>query len=103
MCKLPVKTIQVYCGELCRSSECGPDTINLVNYRVNDLEPNVKIGYEGFISDPKTLSDRVLDLLQISAMVFCADRMARRGEALCFMTGDRSFNFIFYKSRKGSY
>lgn len=137
MCKSPVKTIQVYCGELCRSSECGPDTINLVNYRVNDLEPNVKIGYEGFISDPKTLSDRVLDLLQISAMVFCADRMARRGErdsvnykawsrsfsihisvldfdfwntdkiksalseALCFMTGDRSFNFIFYKAEKG--
>ncbi len=127
MSRSPSRIIQVYCGELCKSSECTPDELNLLNYAINDLEPNVTIGYEGFIFDPHTLSDRILDLLQISAMVFCADRMSRRGEresisngswarsfefhisvldhefwnqdivrktlseALCFMTGDRSF------------
>lgn len=133
------RTIQVYCGELCKSSQCSPDELNLINYPINDLEPNVTIGYEGFVFDPHTLSDRILDLLQISAMVFCADRMARRGEresvsnvswarsfdfhisvldhefwmqkkvqntlseALCFMTGDRSFTFDFQKAELGHF
>lgn len=137
MSKSPDNLIHVYCGELCRSSVCTPDTINLVNYSVNNLEPNVTIGYDGFVTDPKSLSNRVLDLLQIAAMIFCADRMARRGErdsitnqawarsflfhisvldyefwntnnvkellseALCFMTGDRSYEFDFSKAEKG--
>ncbi len=134
MSESPEKTIQVYCGELCHSDSCTPNEINLINYKVNGLEPNVTIGYEGFVTDPKTLPDRVLDLLQIAAMVFCADRMVRRGErdsitnqawarsfsfhisvldydfwketkvqvalseALCFMTGDRSYEFVFCKA-----
>ena len=139
MSKSPSRIIQVYCGELCKSSECTPDELNLLNYAINDLEPNVTIGYEGFVFDPHTLSDRILDLLQISAMVFCADRMSRRGEresisngswarsfefhisvldhefwnqeivrkalseALCFMTGDRSFAFDFQKAELGHF
>jgi 7-cyano-7-deazaguanine synthase in queuosine biosynthesis len=139
MSKSPLKPIQVYCGELCKSSDCNPNEINLINYGVNDLEPNVTIGYEGFVCDPNTLSDRILDLLQIAAMVFCADRMARRGEresieneswarsfefhisvldfdfwqndkiknvladALCFMTGDRSYVFDFHKAEAGHF
>lgn len=137
MCKSPCKSIQVYCGELCQSDSLRPDEINLINYKVNDLEPNITIGYEGFIANPKSLPDRILDLLQIAAMVFCADRMARRGErdslsnkawarsfsfhisvldydfwndekvqsalseALCFMTGDRSYSFDFCRAEKG--
>lgn len=139
MSKSPSRIIQVHCGELCKSSECTPDELNLLNYAINDLEPNVTIGYEGFIFDPHTLSDRILDLLQISSMVFCADRMSRRGEresisngswarsfefhisvldhefwnqdivrktlseALCFMTGDRSFTFDFQKAELGHF
>ncbi len=139
MSKSSFRTIQVYCGELCKSSECTQDELNLINFAINDLEPNVTIGYEGFVIDPHALTDRVLDLLQISAMVFCADRMARRGEresvsngswarafefhiavfdyefwiqkkvqnklseALCFMTGDRSFDFDFQKAELGHF
>lgn len=139
MSKSPFRTIHVYCGELCKSSECTPDELNLLNFAIGDLEPNVTIGYEGFVFDPHTLPDRVLDLLQISAMVFCADRMTRRGEresvsngswarafefhisvldydfwiqkkvqdilteALCFMTGDRSFVFDFQKAELGHF
>lgn len=80
MNKSSEKSIQVYCGELCKSSVCTSEEINLINYPINSIESNVTIGYEGFVYDPKTLSDRVLDLLQIAAMVFCADRMAGRGE-----------------------
>lgn len=80
MSKSPEKIIHVYCGELCQSSTISPNEINLINYRVNGIEPNVMIGYGDFVHNPQTLPDRVLDLLQIAAMVFCADRMARRGE-----------------------
>lgn len=137
MSKSPKELIQVYCGELCQSDVCNSDVINLINYNVNGLEPNVTVGYEKFVTDPKLLPNRVLDLLQIAAMVFCADRMARRGEresinnqawarsfsfhisvldydfwnndkvqlalsdALCFMTGDRTYEFVFSKAEKG--
>lgn len=139
MSKSLFRTVHVYCGELCKSTECKPDELNLLNFVINDLEPNITIGYEGFVFDPHTISDRVLDLLQISAMVFCADRMERRGEresvsngswarafefhisvldyefwsqekvkrslseALCFMTGDRSFVFNFQKAEIGHF
>ena len=95
MSKSPEKCIQVYCGELCTSSSIDPNEINLINYQVNGLEPNVTIGYDGFIYDPQTLPDRVRDLLQIAAMVFCADRMARRGErdSISNHSWARSFEF----------
>ena len=139
MSESPIRPIQVYCGELCKTSECTSDELNLLNFAIGDLEPNITIGYEGFVFDPHTLSNRVLDLLQISAMVFCADRMAQRGErksisnarwarsfefhisvldyefwnqekvkgalsdALCFMTGDRSFCFDFRQAELGHF
>lgn len=95
MSKSPDKLIQVYCGECCRSLSSSPNEINLINYKVNDMEPNVTIGYEKFVSDPKLLPDRVLDLLQIAAMVFCADRMASRGErkSITNKSWSRSFSF----------
>lgn len=133
------KTIQVYCGELCKSSACNSKEINLINYEVDGIEPNITIGYEGFVYDPQTIPDRFLDLLQVASMVFCADRMAKRSErdsvnnsgwarsftfhisvldytfwkderiksrlaeALEFMTGDRSYNFVFSKASQGHF
>ena len=98
MSKSPESQIQVYCGELCKSSVCTPTEINLVNYRVNDLEPNVTIGYDGFVNDPKSLPNRVLDLLQIAAMVFCADRMSRRGERDSITNQAWARSFVFHIS-----
>lgn len=139
MSKSPEKIVQVYCGELCQSTSCGPEEINLINYKINGFEPNVTIGYAEFVNEPRNLPDRVLDLLQIAAMVFCADRMVRRGErdsisnqawarrfqfhisvldfdfwnklevktllseALCFMTGDRKFEFDFHAAESGHF
>ena len=92
---------------------------------------NVRIGLPDFIRGVAHLPDRLLDLLEIAAYVYCADRMVRRGNrndveyhswsralrfvvrvrdfdfwarrdvseslsrALEFMTGDRSFRFLF--------
>lgn len=98
MSNSPEKTVQVYCGELCHSAECSPDEINLINYKVNGLDPNITIGYEGFVYDPATLSDRILDLLQISAVVFCADRMVRRGERTSISNQGWARSFVFHIS-----
>jgi hypothetical protein len=135
--KRPLKTVQVYCGELCNSDKCESEEINLINYDCNGLEQNVVIGFDKFVNDPETLPSRILDFLYIAAMVFCADRQVNRGErtslsndawarsfefhipvldidfwendslkkalsdALCFMTGDRSYTFLFKKSTEG--
>jgi 7-cyano-7-deazaguanine synthase in queuosine biosynthesis len=74
------KVVTVYCGELCLSDECNATTLNLLNRPLNGFEANITIGYEKFISDPESLSPRILDLLQLAAHIFCADRLMNRGE-----------------------
>ena len=72
--------IQVFCGELCKANDCDASTINLLHKDVNDIIANINVGYTKFVKDPESIHKRILDLLQIAAYVFCADRMAHRGE-----------------------
>lgn len=74
------KTATVYCGELCKTNECNATTLNLLNRPLNGLEANISLGYEKFVKDPESLSPRILDLLQLAAHIFCADRMLYRGD-----------------------
>ena len=74
------KTATVYCGELCHSSDCTATTLNLLNRPINGLKANITINYEKFVNDPESLKPRILDLLQLAALVFCADRLISRGE-----------------------
>lgn len=80
MSQQPSKIICVFCGELCKTTVCTADEINLLHTDYNGLSANITIGYEKFVEDSEELSPRVIDLLQIAAYVFCADRMANRGE-----------------------
>jgi 7-cyano-7-deazaguanine synthase in queuosine biosynthesis len=41
--------------------------------------PNIKLALPDFVHDLFHLPDRILDLLEIAAYVFCADRLASRG------------------------
>lgn len=75
-----IKLVSVYCGELCESNECTSETINLVNWKVNGIQENITVGLGSFVVNPHSLSDRIIDLLQIAAYVFCADRLTNRGE-----------------------
>ncbi|MDR3361368.1 MAG: hypothetical protein LBO64_00720 [Desulfovibrio sp.] len=74
------KTVTVYCGELCQSNKCNATILNLLNRPLNGIEANISIGYEKFVKDPESLPPRILDLLQLAAHVFCADRLIDRGE-----------------------
>jgi len=88
-------TVQVFCGELCTSNICNTKVINLLNHDINGVNANVTIGYEKFVSDPETLPSRILDLLQIAAFVFCADRLINRGkrDSIDNTSWARSFEF----------
>jgi len=128
--------IRVNCGELYNTRDCTASEINLLHRDIGDITSNITIGYAKFVKDADELPERILDLLQIAAYVFCGDRMANRGsrksvnneswarsfefhipvldldfwandkakkalkDALAFMTGDRSYNFIFSQSDK---
>ena len=76
----PIKTVTVYCGELCQSDERTSTTLNLMNRPHNGFEANIAIGYEKFVNNPESLPPRILDLLQLAAHIFCADRLINRGE-----------------------
>lgn len=74
------KIITVYCGELCKSSKCNSTEINLLNYDNHGLSQNITVNLSQFVINPHSLSERMIDLLQLAAYVFCADRLANRGE-----------------------
>ena len=58
--------------------------------------PNVKLGLPNFVRDVYHLSDRTLDLLELAAYVYCADRMSSRGSkvAVEYHAWARSFHFV---------
>lgn len=74
------KTINVYCGELCRSDICDSREINITYQNQHEIMSNVSIGLDKFIKDPESLPLNVLDLLQIAAYIYCADRLSHRGD-----------------------
>ncbi|MFZ7101930.1 MAG: hypothetical protein ACOWWO_04610 [Peptococcaceae bacterium] len=71
--------IRVNCGELCASRDCTASEINLLHRDIGDITANITIGYAKFVKDADELPERILDLLQIAAYVFCGDRMVNRG------------------------
>jgi hypothetical protein len=89
------KLVKVFCGELCQSVECTHNELNLLNRDINGLEANITIRYEKFVRDPESLPTRILDLLQIAAHVFCADRLVYRGgrDSISNKAWGRSFQF----------
>ena len=90
-----MKTIKVFCGELCKSNKCDASEINLLHRDFNGISANITADFEKFLSDPEKLPAYIIDLLQIAAYVFCADRMAHR-ESRSSVYNDawaRSFEF----------
>ena len=47
---------------------------------------NVKLGLPNFVRDVYHLPERTLDLLELAAYVYCADRMSSRGRRLPWST-----------------
>lgn len=91
-----VKTISVRCGELCTSNECDSTSINLVDIDEFGIQPNIKIDLANFVKNPHSLSNRILDLLQLAAYVFCADRLSDRGERKSVNNESWARSFKFY-------
>ena len=58
-------------------------------------EPNVNIALPDFFRGVYHLSPRILDLLELAAYVFCADRSVKRGskQAVEYQSWSRSFQF----------
>ena len=57
---------------------------------------NVRIGLPNFVRDVYYLPDRALDLLELAAYIYCADRMTSRGPrvAVEYQRWSRSFHFV---------
>ena len=60
-----------------------------------DVLANMKLGLPNFVRDVYHLPDRTLDLLELAAHVYCADRMSSRGSkgAVEYHAWARSFHF----------
>ena len=58
--------------------------------------PNVKLGLPNFVRDVYHLPDRTLDLLELAAYIYCADRMSSRGSKIAveYQAWARSFHFV---------
>lgn len=76
----------------------GPDGQQVISldYRdTGDKKPTVRLGLPDFVRGVYHLPDRVLDLLEIAAYVYCADRRTSRGpkDAVEYRSWARSFRF----------
>ena len=72
------------------------DTMRL-NYRDHGtLSSNVRIGLPDFVRNVYHLPNRMLDLLELAAYVYCADRMKFRGDksAVEYQAWARSLHFV---------
>jgi hypothetical protein len=86
---------------LCNSAQPQEDlseyknVLTLASHPNAPTERNIELSLPDFIRDVYHLPDRLLDLLEIAAYVFSADRLIRRGERddVEYYTWARSFEF----------
>jgi 7-cyano-7-deazaguanine synthase in queuosine biosynthesis len=73
----------------------GDDNVLVLEYRPGFRERNVRIGLRNFVTSVFHLPDRILDLLEIAAYVFAADRKITRGrrDAVEYQAWERSIKF----------
>ena len=79
------------------SESSGDQSAIVLDYRDrSDGLVNVKLGLPNFVRDVYHLPDRTLDLLELAAYVYCADRMSSRGPkvAVEYQAWARSFHFV---------
>lgn len=88
------ETVTVLCNSPAKETDSFGNSLSL-DYRDNHLKPNVSIGLPGFVQGLFHLDDRILDLLELSAYVYAADRYASRGnrDAVEYHSWSRRFTF----------
>ena len=79
-----------------RESSSGPSAMKLDYQDSEGVLANVKLGLPNFVRSVYHLPDRMLDLLELAAYVYCADRMSSRGSkaAVEYQAWARSFHFV---------
>ena len=67
----------------------------ILDYRPGTPAQNIRIGLPGFVRDVYHIPDRRLDLLEIAAYVFSADRLIERGRKhqLEYQSWSRRFRY----------
>ena len=62
----------------------------------SDFSTKINLGLPNFVRDVYHLPDRILDLLELAAYVYCADRLVYRGDksAVEYHGWARSWNFV---------
>ena len=90
--------VLVLCNRASPPDESSSDQGAIVlDYRDGEgVLANVKLGLPNFVRDVYHLPDRTLDLLEVAAYVYCADRMSSRGSkvAVEYQAWARSFHFV---------
>jgi len=81
----------------CDGSHPDPRKVLTLDYVARgDARPNIRLSLPRFVQNVYHLPDRLLDLLEIAAYVFCADRMVSRGakDAVEYHAWARSWEFV---------
>ncbi len=85
------------CNAATPENELQEAQYTALDYRMTGVEPpQIRLGLPDFVRSVNYLPDRYLDLLEIAAYVFAADRLTSRGsrEAVEYQSWSRSLCFI---------
>lgn len=92
---LQPSVVNVFCGELSVIAENEEKSLKLSYFDLEGFESNISVGFSKFVNDIENLQPRIIDLLEIAAYVFSADRAVDRGERTSINNNSwaRSFQF----------
>ncbi|OPY59461.1 MAG: 7-cyano-7-deazaguanine synthase [Pelotomaculum sp. PtaU1.Bin065] len=94
---LQPSVVNVFCGELSVAPENKEEkSLKLSYFDLENFDANINIGFNKFINDIESLPPRIIDLLEIAAYVFCADRAVDRGERNSINNNSWARSFQFY-------
>jgi hypothetical protein len=88
---------KIFCGELCKNySSHDNHSVCLSYYDYNDVTSNMKVEFAKFVDKNDAFEPKIIDLLEIAAYVFTADRSVFRGDTSNLTNNSWARSFEFY-------
>jgi len=85
----------IFCGELCKIDNSDSKHYNLTYYENGIIKPNVYINFMKFVLDITSLPEKIIDLLEIAAYIYAADRLIFRGDRKSLNNYGWTRSFLF--------
>jgi 7-cyano-7-deazaguanine synthase in queuosine biosynthesis len=91
------RVFNIYCGETCANINSADNhDILLSFYDICEIEANIMVKFRRILDNQTDISSKILDLIEIAAYVFSADRAVYRGDTDSLDNNAWARNLVFH-------